>query len=352
MKRLKVEPKADRGTEEEGGGLYFKKPTTSLRFVQSGSTLLDCVNSGGAAGSWALGRMSNIIGDKSTGKTLLAIEAFANFRKSFPKGKMFYRESEAAFEQSYADSIGMPVDAINFGAKGKRWRLIEEVFEDIKAQTAICKDRKVPALYVIDSLDALTTQIDLDRDFGAQTYRTDKPSQMGELFRKCVADIEESDMALVIISQVRVNIGATFGDKTTRSGGKAMDFYATTINKFAHLKQNSETRQGQKRVTSIRVRGRNIKSKSTDPFRECEFNIRFGYGINDLASCMEWLIAAKRYGDLDKSLTKDTSEKLLGFLQDLDESACAEWGDVIREKTVSVWQDIENQFKPKVRKYA
>jgi len=335
---------------EKGVGLYGIKPTraaSAVRFISSGSTLLDCVNGGG----WPLGRMTNLIGDKSTGKTLLAIEAFANFNKQYPKGMMFYRESEAAFDQSYAKSIGMPTDRINFGKKGQQWRLVEDVYEDIKEKCAIVKDKGCKGFYVIDSMDALTTKIDMEREFGIATYRTDKPSQLGELFRKMTGAIEEAQMGLIVISQVRAKIGVTFGDKTTRSGGAALDFYASLINKLAHMKQLSVTRGGNKRVIAVRVRARNTKSKVGEAFRECEFTIRFGYGINDASSCMEWLIEQKRFKDVDEGLTKEKALKLLKYLEDLDPIALSEWTEQIQSTTKLVWEQVEDTFRPKVTKY-
>lgn len=331
--------------KESDGGLYFKKSPTNLHFIRSGSTLLDLVNGGG----WPLGRMTNIIGDKSTGKSLLAIEAFANFKRQYPKGKLFYRESEAAFDPAYGESIGMPVKDIDFGSKGQRWTLVEDIYADLKDQAASCKKYKVPGIYVIDSLDALSTKIDMEREFGVQTYRTDKPSQLGELFRKMTTHIQDAQIALVIISQVRAKIGVTFGDKTTRSGGAALDFYASIINKLAHLKQLKERHNGVERVTAVRIRVKNTKNKTSDAFRECEFNIRFGYGVNDAASCLEWLLTVNKQDRLN--LSKEKAKKLLIYLDNLDKECLAEWSEFIQETTGKVWEQIEQGFRPKIRKY-
>lgn len=338
VERLK--PKVKR----EGAGIYFR-PEPASKFISSGSTLLDCVNGGG----WPLGRIANIVGDKSTGKTLLAIEAFANFTKAYPKGKMFYRESEAAFDPGYAESIGMPVSKIDFGDKGQRWTLIEDVYADLKAKAEDITKNKVPGIYVVDSLDALSTKIDMEREFGAQTYRTDKPTQLGELFRKLTTPIEDAQMLLIIISQVRAKIGVAFGDKTSRSGGGALDFYASIVNKLAHIKQIKETRGGIERVTSVRIKVKNTKNKVAEAFRDCEFDIRFGYGINDFASCLSWLIEIGRLDALE--LTKDKAKSLLKFLDKLDQVAIDEWGDEIKNTTRKVWADIDVSFRPPMRKY-
>lgn len=336
---------AERLKPKKDGGLYFRPPT-SLKFISSGSTLLDKMNGGG----WPLGRMTNIIGDRSTGKTLLAIEAFANMHAAYPKGLKMYREGEAAFDPPYAQSIGMPIDVVDFGPKGKRWKLIEDVFADLTEKISEAKRKKQPGIYVIDSLDSLSTKLDMDREFGVQTYRTDKPTMLGELFRKLTSDIEEAQIAFLVISQVRAKIGATFGDKTTRSGGAALDFYATIINKLHHIARISSTVGGIKRVTAVTIRAQNTKNKICEAFRECQFSIRFGYGINDAASCLSWLIEVKKQSALD-GLSIEKAKKLLKYLDDLDRSCLDDWSDEIKRVTSKVWDDVEASFKPKVKKY-
>src|ERR1019366_3976564 len=98
MKRERVKP----------GGNYFSSPKTGIEFISSGCHNLDLALGGG----WAEGRVSNIVGDKSTGKSLLAIEACANFAIKYPKGTIRYREAEAAFDRPYAEALGMPVDHV------------------------------------------------------------------------------------------------------------------------------------------------------------------------------------------------------------------------------------------------
>src|SRR3982750_4353951 len=100
----------DDAFEEKPGGRYFA-PQEPLVFIPTGCRLLDCVVGGG----WPLSRISNIVGDKSTGKTLLAIEATNSFIKKFPNAMPKYRGGEAAFDATYAAAIGMPVDNIDFG---------------------------------------------------------------------------------------------------------------------------------------------------------------------------------------------------------------------------------------------
>src|ERR1700679_3730374 len=119
MKRIRV-----KNTE---GGNYFAAPKTSIEFISSGSKTLDLALGGG----WAEGRIANVIGDRSSGKTLLMIEASANFIKKHPNGRIKYREAEAAFDIPYAQALNMPIESVDFG--NGLFETIEDLFEDLTA---------------------------------------------------------------------------------------------------------------------------------------------------------------------------------------------------------------------------
>src|SRR5260221_11413579 len=98
-------------TKTELANNYFTNPKPAYSFVKSGCTLLDCALGGG----WALGRVVNIVGDKSTAKTALAVEALTNFVRDYPDGKAAYRDAEAAFDQGYSEAMGLPLEKVDFG---------------------------------------------------------------------------------------------------------------------------------------------------------------------------------------------------------------------------------------------
>src|SRR5581483_1157043 len=114
-----------------------------ITFLTTGCTLLDCVIAGNSngRGGWPFGRMVNVVGDKSTGKTLLAEEAFANLfmkkpdgKYAYPGAKGYYRETEAAFDVSYARALGVDTTKIDFGPNGPdtHWQTMEDVMEDLE----------------------------------------------------------------------------------------------------------------------------------------------------------------------------------------------------------------------------
>lgn len=327
----------------------YRGDDVPLTFIPSGCTLLDQVISGG----WALGRTSNIVGDRSTGKTLLAIEAMTNAIKRAGLNNVFYREAEAAFDVSYARALGLPVNKIDFGKKGidSHWTTIEQVFTDLDEQlTAMEEGKKKPGgLYIIDSLDALTSEEALKRKPGQASYNTEKPKIMSEEFPKFLSRLRDADLHLMFISQVRDNIGVMFGEKHKRSGGHALDFYCSQVIWLSQIAKLTRTVGGQKRVTGIRVKARCKKNKIGQPFRECEFAIRFGYGVDDIEANLKYLEEVKRLDEL--GLTKEGMPK---YLDNLDVASDAEYAAQVgrvRDVVKGVWAEVESRFLPRRSKY-
>ncbi len=332
-----------------GGGVIYAPPS-SLELIPSGCTLLDLVLTG-REGAWPLGRVFNIVGDKSTGKTLLAIEGMANFERLHPKGSMWYRESEHAFEKEYAEDIGMPVNKIEFiDHKKHDFRTVEHFHDDLLECCKKAKAKNKPGLYILDSLDALSDNAELEREIGDKSMGgMKKAAKMSELFRRLTAELEGSKISLGIISQVRVNIDAKFGRKTKRSGGAALDFYASQTVYLAHIGQIKRTRKGVERVTGIVIKAKCDKNKVGPAHRECEFQINFGYGIEDMIANLNWLIDIKR--TVEVGLSKAQAEELI-----LDAGAMrlAEYEE--HQKKIipivrRVWGEIELDFKPARQKY-
>lgn len=331
--------------KQRSGGDYF--PPDKREFIPSGCTLLDCVLGGG----WVLGRVSNIVGDKSTGKTLLAIEACANFARVFPKGKIYYREAESAFDESYATKLGLPRNRVDFGPQGTdtQWRTIENIFTDLREIVAAHGKSGKPGLYIIDSLDALTSQAALKRKIGDGSYNLEKQRILGQLFEQLISEFKAARLCILIVSQVREKIGFVIGDKYRRSGGKSLDFYSSHILWLAHVKNIVREMGPIKRLTGIRVHATAKKNKITVPFGKCSFPIRFGFGIDDVTASIEWLTEHKMVDKLGLKLNQVDK-----YLDDLDELSNAEYakrGDQIRAAVIQSWAEIDEQFAPTRSKY-
>ena len=338
MKRRKL-----LNVEEEPttGGAYFASPQKSIDFISSGCAVLDMVLGGG----YPVGRMCNIIGDKSTGKTLLAIEACANFIKKYPESTIRYVESEAAFDEEYAQALGMPIENIQFPEDVVT---VEDWYNDLVSTLAgLGKDE--PCLYILDSLDALSDDTEQKRKIEDIDFPR-KPKQIGALFRRLVRQMKQKKMLLIIISQVRDNIGVTFGERHTRTGGRAMDFYASQCLWLAHKGMIKQTRRGIERVTGVTIKAKCKKNKVGLPHRDCEFDIRFGYGVDDLSANLFWLQTTKTLDEVD--LPKDmTQTKLKDHIKKIDDKEHRKLRRKSDRAVRKVWPDIETEFLPTRKKY-
>lgn len=318
-----------------GHDLYRLRASTVEMFT-TGCVILDCVLGGG----WAYSRVANIVGDKATGKTLLAIEAAANFGIANPKGKIVYAECEAAFDEDYAESLGLPVDRVEF----PEIATVEDLFEDLEKRLK----SKVRTLYIVDSLDALSDRAEQERKIDKGTYGT-KASQVSALFRRINKRLSKSKLTLMVVSQVRDNIGVTFGERNKRSGGRALDFYATHAIWLHGAQKIKKTRGGIQREIGLNIRVKCKKNKVGPPFRECTFPLIYGYGMEDLAASLEFLILVKKTKAI--GMTAVNAGKLLKKLDHLTfdeyEEERANVGSAVRE----VWAAIETTFQPKRRKY-
>ena len=328
----------ERVRKANGGGAYFNAPATDVKFFSTGCKVLDLALGGG----WAENRIANIIGDRSTGKTLLAIEAAINFARKYPKGKIRYREAEAAFDQGYAKALGMPLHRVDFGKQPLE--TIEDLFEDLDYSV---KHNREPELYICDSLDALSDRSELKRQMDEGTYGAEKAKKLSQLFRRLVRGMANVNITLIIISQVRSKIGVTFGRKWTRSGGRALDFYTSQVLVLAPLGTISRTVNGIKRAVGIEVKAKVDKLKvGGSPFREAQFEISFTYGIDDVWACLSWL---KEVGALSElQLTEKT---IKNYAKDLTEKPNAEEIKHLHKVVQNQWYRVEASFRPKRGKY-
>ncbi len=325
----------------EEKGSYFTSDKKGLEFIPSGCTLLDCALGGG----WALGRMSNIVGDKSTAKSGLATEALINFGLKYPKGSAAYCETEAAFDKGYAQAMGLPIEHIDFRGEKKPIITVEEFAKDFNSYLEARIKDKQPGLYVVDSLDALSDAAEMDRELGDATYGTAKAKLVSEFFRKTARRIEDTRVNLMIVSQVRDNIGAMFGDKQKRSGGKAMDFYASQVAWLANIKTHKRTIKKAERAYGIKVLAKIKKNKVGLPFREATFDFLFGYGTEDLGASVMWLNELGRLDEagLDKAYLKE--------ITDLSPEDYRRDQIEVNKVVKRVWAEIETSFLPKRSKY-
>lgn len=346
--------------ERSAADYFARVEKSNVEFISIGAATMNCA----AGGGWALGRVVNLVGDKSSGKTLLAIEACANFRIQYVEDPIRYAESEHAFDEPYAEALGMPVGSVEFAEKtdpvtgkpreAKPIRTIEDWYEDMNAFLKRCKSsRSKRGLYVIDSLDALSDEAELKRQMGDATFGVSKPKLLGELFRRLIAEMDDCKVTLIVVSQLKDKIGVMFGEKQTRAGGRALDYYATHIVWLADLGAIKRTVEKIERVVGRKIKAKFKKNKISMPFREVEYPILFGYGIDDLTSNAEWLIDNGREELLREHLdmSKSGYAKRIEKLRDLGGDAARIAREALRKLVYQEWEKIERSFLPKARKY-
>ncbi len=324
---------------------YFTAPKDHHLFVSTGCTVLDCALGGG----FALGRVANVVGDKSTSKTGMSTEALINFCRTYPDGRAAYRDREAAFDKPYAEAMGLPVDEIDFGDPDMD-NTVEAFHRDLEKFVSEQLKTGKPGLYVLDSLDAVSDEAELERDIGEGSYGGNKPKKLSELFRRLTPEIERSKVLLLIVSQIRDNIGAMFGEKHKRSGGKALDFYASQIVWLANLGQLKRTIGGVERVYGFKVRANVKKNKVALAHRRCDFEFHFGYGMEDLITSVNWLAEVKQLDAIDLKPTE-----LKNYLKEIPDMTQGEYRkelDMVNAAVRRIWPEIEERFLPKRSKYA
>jgi len=326
------------------GGLYFANPSPTLSFIPSGSALLDCVLGGG----WVLGRMSNIIGDRSSAKTGLTIEAMASFAAKYPKGLIYHREVESAFDVGYAERMGYPTTRIVPWEKDHSEPLetVEDIFEDLDK---LLGKLKQPSLYVVDSWDALSDRAAQKRAIDKGSYDMTKQKQTNRLFKELCRRIQRARMCLLIVSQTRQNIGVMFGEKLRRAGGASLDFYSSHCLWLANAGFDKVKIDGSEEVQAIKVKARCKKNKVGAPYKQCLFTYRLGYGIDEVATCAAWLA---EIGRLEAAVGY---KKPGDFLADVEELSNDEYRQVmmtIGAQARVAWADRQSRLFVRGGKYA
>jgi recombination protein RecA len=316
-----------------------------LKFVSTGCALFNCVLGGG----WPLGRVSNICGKRSSGKTLVAIEACANFARLYPDEKKHlirYRETEEAFDPDYAKTVGFPEDRAEL--PDNELETVEAFYTDLKDFIA-----KVPkngcGFYVLDSLDAIGDKGELEREFGEKSYGTQKAKEMKKTFRLLKRPLREKNIHLMVISHLYANIGVMLGDKHKRSGGDALDYFATHIVWLTQIGKIKQKVDGIDMDIAIQMRAACKKNKVSAPFRQCDMPIRFGYGIDDFAAGLGFLETTSTLERLSFPVKNVTSfiKKSEGFPPEKFKAARLEINKLVK----TVWAEREAKIAPTRSKY-
>ena len=276
--RLQIEKQFGKGSIMKLG---TQTDAASIDVIPSGSIILDEAL---GIGGYPKGRIIEMYGPESSGKTTLALHAVAECQKR--GGIAAFIDAEHALDPVYAKNLGVNIDELWVSQPDNGEQALE-IAESLVRSGAV-------DIIVIDSVAALTPQAEIEGDMG-DSHMGLQARLMSQALRKLTGILNKSKCTLIFINQIRMKIGVMFGNPETTTGGNALKFYSSVRLEIRRIE--SIDGKGSDDAVGNRVRVKIVKNKVAPPFKKVELDIMFGKGISAIASILD---AAVKYGFIDK----------------------------------------------------
>ena len=308
-------------------GLDVRREPPVTQYLSTGCDILDLAIADRLPGGFGAGRINHIWGTESSSKSMLVAEVMRSSQAA--GGFIELVDSETTFDMVRAETLhDLNVNNLTCLTSDdldeKQDLTVEYLFDTVIKEGLVKANKKVkaPDLIAIDSLSAISSEVEVVDDISTKTYGATRAKAMSTGFRKYIWKLTEANLTLLFVDQTRDNVGVTFGSKYVRSGGNALGFYASTR---IFTKVDSKLKNKYGKVVGIVVEFKVDKNKIAPPFREGKFRILFDYGVDNVGTNILWLkendpdykagkgyyeFNGKKLQGLDKMITYIENEKL------------------------------------------